>query len=124
MDLYEYAIIKFVPDVERGESINVGLVMMCKKKRWIRAKIHVEQQRVEVIASDIPHGEPSLSLNTFVEVANGNCAHGPMSALEVEERFRWLTAVKSCCLQTSPPHPGLTEDLEKTFNRLFERLVL
>lgn len=122
-DLYEYAVIRYVPDVEREEFLNVGLLMMCKRRRWIRVRVDIDYERILRLHAVHDCGEIESQLATFSATARGDAASGPMGALLVEERFRWLTAVKSASLQTSRPHPGLSDDLDGTFDRLFDRLV-
>ncbi len=123
-NLYEYAVIRYVPRVERGEFVNIGLIMMCKRRRWMRVAVHITPERLAVF--DCPHtlAEIEAQLRTFHVVGSGSAEAGPMGELPVEERFRWLTAVKSACFQTSRPHPGHTDNLEKTFDHLFSELVL
>lgn len=122
--LYEYAIVRYVPDIEREEFINVGLIMVCKRKKWLKVKLSIDQEKLRVYKS--PHNIDDLvrQLSLFSRVGNGDKKSGPIAELAPEERFRWLTAVKSCCLQTSRPHPGLTDNLNDEFDRLFNSLVL
>ncbi len=122
--LYEYAVVRYVPHIEREEFVNIGLIMMCKRRRWIRILCEINPERLAVLRA--PHSCEQIAeqLRLFTGVADGNSGSGPMAALEVEERFRWLTAVKSASLQTSRPHPGLTQDLDEEFKRLFAELVL
>lgn len=121
--LYEYAVIRYLPRVEREEFINVGLIMMCKRSRWIQTRIKVDQQRLQAFAGAMSAVELTVQLKSFALVAAGGCSGGPIGQLEAEERFRWLTAVRSACVQTSRPHPGLCDDLSATFDRLFDELV-
>lgn len=122
-DLYEYAVIRYVPDIEREEFCNVGLLMMCKRRRWLGVRIQVQPERLAALR--VPHSIDDINrqLGTFSATAQGLKQAGTIGQLPVEERFRWLTAVKSSCLQTSRPHPGMTADLEGTFDGLFDRLV-
>lgn len=122
--LYEYAVIRYVPRVEREEFINVGLVMMCKRSRWMRARLAVSPARLAVYDCAHTPGEIEEQLGIFLRLADGDRNAGPMATLPVEERFRWLTAVKSSCIQTSRPHPGTSDDLDITFDRLFDELVM
>lgn len=122
-NLYEYAVLRYVPDIERDEFINVGLLMMCKRRRWIRIEIHLDQTKLEAMGAPHSREEIEHRLATFVSTALGQRSAGPMAELPVEERFRWLTAVKSASLQTSRPHPGLTDDLDASFATIFNRLV-
>ncbi len=121
--LYEYAIIRVMPDVERGELLNIGLIMMCKRRRWLRAEIVIDAKRLAAVAPQADAALLAEQTATFTGVARGLATAGPMAVLPAEERFRWLTAMRSACLRTSPPHPGLTADLDATFERLMDRLV-
>lgn len=122
--LYEYAVVRYVPRIEREEFVNVGLIMMCKRRRWLRVGIHLDSDRLRSIKAVHTEEELKRQLSMFTIVGEGCKEGGPMAAMAAEERFRWLTAVKSSCIQTSRPHPGLTEDLDGTFEDLFAQLVL
>lgn len=121
--IYEYAVIRYVPDIERDERINIGLIMMCKRRRWLRMAVNIDKNRILPIAPDSDLVSLKNQLSGFSGIASGDNAYGPIAQLEPEERFRWLTAVKSACINTSRPHPGLTDDLDTTFNKIFDRLV-
>lgn len=121
--IYEYATIRYIPDVERNECLNIGLIMMCKRCRWIRVAFEVNECRILAIDPDCDTEILKNQLRLFSEIAAGNKSYGPVALLEPEERFRWLTAVKSSCIQTSRPHPGLTQDLDSTFECVFNRMV-
>lgn len=125
MFLYEYAIVQFMPDIERGEFVNIGLVMMCKRRRWIKACFHINAERILAFCPEAELDALKSQILGFERVANGDkTTGGAIAELEPHERFRWLTAVRSACLQTSRPHAGLTPDLESTFAHLFRTLVL
>lgn len=124
MNLYEYAVIRYVPRVEREEFVNVGLVMMCKRRRWMRAQISVDPRKLGVYDCAHTPREIEEQLASFTRLSGVLDKNDPMAGWPVEERFRWLTAVKSSCLQTSRPHPGKAADLEAAFDRLFAELVL
>lgn len=122
LHLYEYAVVRLVPRVEREEFVNVGLVMMCKRRRWLRVALELNEARIRAMAPDFDLDFAAGQLETFRLVCEGR--EWRTCGLEVEERFRWLTAVRSACIATSRPHPGLCEDLDATFERLFRELVL
>lgn len=122
--LYEYSVIRYVPAVERDEFINIGLIMMCKKQKWIRIESFLPQEKIRLFRSELPLDSLDNQLRAFTLIVNADAAGGPIAALPVEERFRWLTAAKSACLQTSRPHPGLTDDLDTTFDLIFREQVL
>lgn len=121
--LYEYSVVRFLPRVEREEFINVGLVMMCKRCRWLRARVHIDEALLSLLAPGCDAAALHNQLDSFTAVAAG-AADSPIASLEAHERFRWLTAVRSACIATSRPHPGLSDDLDATFERLFSELVL
>ncbi|MDE6535302.1 MAG: DUF3037 domain-containing protein [Muribaculaceae bacterium] len=118
--IYEYATVRYVPDIEREEFVNVGLLMMCKRRRWFRSEFLLDESRLRAFdpAVDLPALENQLKMFAADSSA--------LADLPVEERFRWFSAVKSCVIQTSRPHPGLIppeSSPEETFNRLFTALV-
>jgi hypothetical protein len=120
MQLYEYAVVRIVPRIDREEFINVGLIMMCKRSKWLKVQLCPDPQRISAIARGVDTTPMIKQLDIFTQVAGGA---GAFRDMPVEERFRWLTAVKSTCIQTSRPHPGITPDLEATFARLLDELV-
>lgn len=121
--LYEYAVLRYVPRVEREEFVNVGLAMMCKRERWIKVAVKLPVERIAVFPGVLDCEQIARQLESFVKIGQGDKDAGPVAAYSVEERFRWLTAVKSACIQTSRPHPGLCDDLDSTFLNLFNELV-
>lgn len=123
--LYEYAVVRYVPRVEREEFVNVGLIMMCKRRRWLRVVLAPEWNRIDAIAAGpVDRDDVSRQLSAFDIIGNARDRANPIAALEAEERFRWLTAVRSACIQTSRPHPGICDDLDATFDRILAELVL
>lgn len=122
--LYEYAVVQFMPSIERGEFVNIGLIMMCKKRRWIQCRFLVNRNRIAAFCPEVDFETLVTQITGFQRVVDGDTAQGgAIAALETHERFRWLTAVRSACLQTSRPHVGLTDHLDDTFNNLFRTLV-
>lgn len=124
MLLYEFAIIRFVPKVEREEFINVGLLLFCKQKRQLLAEVYLDKNKVGLFSTEVCLEELKGHLDSFVLIAKALPNSGVIGQMEVSERFRWLAAVKSSCIQVSRPHPGQTEDLEDEFKRLFSQLIL
>lgn len=123
LNKYEYAVVRYVPRVEREEFVNVGLAMMCKRRRWIKVGILIPEGKLFAMSPDTNKDILARQLQAFVDIAEGKRGAGPVAQYSVEERFRWISAVKSSVIQTSRPHPGVCEDLEATFTRLFEELV-
>ena len=120
---YEYAIVRVVPAVEREEFINAGVILFCKKRKFIRMKYRLYQDKILVMRPDAEMEEIHKNLEAFRIIAEGEKEGGPIASLEPAERFRWLSAVRSASIQTSRPHTGLSDDLEKTFNTLFDEMV-
>ena len=121
--IYEYAVIRLVPKVEREEFFNIGLIMFSKREKYIRFEFHLCTEKFQSMKSKLEFDSISQNLANFKYVASGEKEGGPIALLEIPERFRWLTAVRSSVIQTSRPHPGKTKDLDGTFERLFEELV-
>lgn len=121
--IYEYAVIRLVPKVEREEFFNIGLVLFSKKEKFIRMEYYLCPDKFKLMHSKLDYEDIIQNLESFQKIANGDKNGGPIAQLEVPERFRWLTAVRSSVVQTSRPHPGKSKDLENTFGKLFEELV-
>lgn len=122
--LYEYATIRILPRVEREEFLNVGIILFSKREKFLKVLYKLDEQRLRCLCEDFDLEEIRKNLESFEKIALGSENGGPISQLEIPERFRWLTAVRSSVIQTSRPHPGLCIDLNKTTYRLFEDMVL
>ncbi|MBO9694371.1 DUF3037 domain-containing protein [Chryseobacterium sp.] len=121
--IYEYAVIRLVPKVEREEFFNIGLVMFSKKEKFIRVEFYLCPDKFKLMHSKLDYDDIIHNLESFQKIANGDKDGGPIALLDIPERFRWLTAVRSAVVQTSRPHPGKSKDLDTTFGKLFEELV-
>lgn len=122
--LYEYAVIRVVPRVEREEFLNIGIILFCKKAKFIKAGFYFTNHKVHSLSPDFDVEQLYKNLISFQKIANGDKDGGPIAEMDIASRFRWLTAIRSSAIQTSRPHPGMCEDLDKTFERLHEELVL
>lgn len=122
--LYEYAVIRVVPLVEREEFLNAGIILFCKRENFIRVHISVNENKLRCFSLDLDTDLVKLNLASFTKIADGDPRGGSIATMDLPSRFRWLTAVRSSVIQTSRPHPGLCDDLELTAQRLFEELVL
>ena len=122
--LYEYAVIRAVPRVEREEFINVGIILFCKREKYIRVQVKINNDRLKFFTGELDADQLLKNLDGFEKIARGEKSCGPIAQMDIAERFRWLTAVKSSSIQTSKPHPGICKDLDETFERLFGELVL
>lgn len=122
---YDYAIVRVVPRVERGEFINAGAIVFCRSRRFLGAKIELNRSRLLAVWPDIDLEEVQRHLDLIPLVCTGGKAAGPIGQLSQAERFHWLVAPRSTIIQTSPAHSGLCtepqatlEDLMNTFVRL------
>ncbi len=122
--LYEYAVIRIVPRVEREEFLNVGVILYCRDQKFLNARYHLNEKRIRHFCDQIEIEEVEEYLKTFERICRGEMNAGPIAKLPIAERFRWLTATRSTIVQTSKVHPGLTKDAEETLNKLLGRLVL
>lgn len=118
--LYEYAVIRVVPRVEREEFLNVGVVVFCKKQGYLRARLATDLSRIRVFVPHIDLEEVVCYLNAFVHIAAGIPGSSPIGTLDAPSRFRWLTAVRSTVVQTSRLHPGFCPDLDSEIERLLQ----
>ena len=123
-NLYEYAVIRVVPRVEREEFLNVGIILFCKKAKFIKMLYTVNETKLALFSDDFDVEQLQLNLESFQKIAHGGKAGGPIGEFDIPSRFRWLTAIRSSAIQTSRPHCGFADDLEQTAQRLFEELVL
>ena len=122
--LYEYAVIRVVPRVEREEFLNVGIILFCKRAKFIKMLYAIDQSKMQLFSSELDLEQLQLNMESFQKIAHGAKNGGPIAQFELSERFRWLTALRSSAIQTSRPHSGFSTDLEQTAQRLFEEMVL
>ena len=122
--LYEYAVIRVVPRVDREEFLNVGVVLFCKKSKFIKMRFAVNEEKLSLFGNDLDLDQLRLNLIAFEKISLGIKEGGPIAQFDVPERFRWLTAIRSSVIQTSRPHPGMSANIDETFDRLFVDLVL
>ena len=126
--LFEYAVIRVVPRVEREEFLNVGVILFCSKQKFLKALCKLEEKKIAALygsSVDEPEIEDiKENLNSFGKIAEGGKDAGPIGRLDMPSRFRWLTATRSTVLQTSKVHPGFCEDPQQTLGRLFNQLVV
>ncbi|MFZ9857443.1 MAG: DUF3037 domain-containing protein [Roseiflexaceae bacterium] len=121
---YDYAIIRLTPRLERGESINVGVVLYCRTKRFLAAPTHLDTVRVHALDATCDLSVIRDQLALFSAVARGDHDAGPIATLPQPERFHWLVAPRSTIIYAAPVHCGLTEDPQHLLDRLMFQLVL
>lgn len=121
--LYEYAVIRVLPRVEREEFLNVGIILFCKKDKFLKVLYKLDEKKLRCLG-DFDLDQIQKNLESFEKICVGASDGGPIAQLDTASRFRWLTAVRSSVIQTSRPHPGFSNGLENTIQRLFEDMVL
>lgn len=122
--LYEYAVVRIVPRVEREEFLNVGVILYCPKKGFLKVRYQLDEARLKAFSCNLEVSELKEYLQTLERICIGGKNGGPIGVLPIASRFRWLTATRSTIIQTSKIHPGFCIDPEETLNRLYNQLVL
>jgi hypothetical protein len=122
--LFEYAVIRVVPQVEREEFLNVGVILFCSKQKFLQAMFDVNEARLKAFCNTLDLQELSEHIRSFERICAGGPQGGPIGMLPMAERFRWLTATRSTIVQTSKVHPGLCTDAHQMLTRLYAQLVL
>lgn len=120
---FQYAVLRVVPRVERGERLNAGVVLFCRTRDFLAARVALDEGALEALAPGCDPAGVRLHLDALVRVAAGAPDGGPIAALEGSERFHWLTAPSSTVIQPSEIHTGLTADPQAELGRLFAELV-
>jgi hypothetical protein len=122
-ETFQYAVLRVVPRVERGEALNAGVVLFSRRHGFLAARTELDEAALAALAPECDAAEVRAHLQTLEGVAAGDPAGGPIAGLEASERFHWLTAPASTMVQPSPVHTGLTSDPEAELEHLFLRLV-
>jgi len=122
--LFEYAVIRVVPRVDREEFLNVGVVLYCPRQKYLELIYTLDPGRLQGFAPGLDIEELEGHLHAFAEVVRGGTAGGPIGQLDAASRFRWLTAQRSTILQTSRVHPGFCSEPAEALKRLHATLVL
>lgn len=121
---FEYAVIRVVPQVEREEFLNVGIVLFAKSKRFLQMHYHIDQQRLQAFSNKLNIDEVIAYLQAFERICKAAPGSGPIGKLDTASRFRWLTATRSTVVQSSKIHPGLCSQPEESLQKLYKQLVL
>ena len=116
--LFEYAVIRIVPKVEREEFINVGVILYCGPLKFLQTKITLNKERIKVLCKEVECEELEEYIHSFERISAGGKDSGPIGMLTPAERFRWLTATRSTIVQTSKVHPGITQNPQEMLDRL------
>jgi hypothetical protein len=121
---FQYAIVRVVPRVERGEFLNAGVIVHSRPHRFLGARVRLDESRLRALAPDADPATILPHLEAIERIAVGDPAGGPIARLEQAERFHWLVAPSSTVIQTSEVHTGICDDPAAELEHLFERLVL
>jgi hypothetical protein len=121
--LFEYAVIRVIPRVEREEFLNVGVILYCSAQDFLQTAFELNDDRLSAFASDLKVSEIEGHLLAFKQICEGGPKAGTIGQLPLGERFRWLTAPRSTVVQTSPVHTGLCSDARETLADLLTKLV-
>ena len=120
---YEYAVIRVVPRVEREEFLNIGLIMYSKRDNYLNVRYNVDKNKLSLFSSELDVDTLCEYLSAIDKVCSGSNDGGAIANFDLAARFRWLTAVRSASLQTSVARSGFTDNLETTFETLYQELV-
>jgi hypothetical protein len=121
--LFEYAIIRVVPRVEREEFLNVGVILYCAEENFLKTKCELNKEKLSMLCDDLDFDDLEKRLCAFEQVCKGTEEGGPIGKFPIASRFRWLTAARSTIVQTSPVHPGLSNNAQETLDKLYRELV-
>jgi hypothetical protein len=121
--LFEYAVLRVVPHVEREEFINAGIILYCPAQAFLKTIFQLDTTRIHALCDKVDMEELHGYFLSFEKICAGGTTAGPIGKLPIAERFRWLTAARSTVLQTSPVHPGLCQDANEMLIRLYNQLV-
>ncbi|HEX7692333.1 MAG TPA: DUF3037 domain-containing protein [Sediminibacterium sp.] len=122
--LFEYAVIRIVPRVEREEFLNVGVILYCRNQQFLQLLYAIDEKKLSLFSESIDMDDLRERLCSFRKICEGSPDGGPIARLDMASRFRWITAYRSTVLQTSKVHPGLCVDAGETLQKLYEQLVL
>ena len=120
---FQYALLRVVPDIARGERLNVGVILLCRTKRYLGARVALDATRLAAVAPGLSPADVEPHLDAVVRIAAGDPEAGPIARLTLAERFHWLVAPASTILQASESHTGLCHDPATELDHLFDRLV-
>ena len=118
-----YALLRIVPSLERGEALNAGIVLYCRRAKFLAMRWQIPDAALKALAPDLDLEPVRANLTALERIAAGDESAGPVAAQEPSERFHWLVAPASTTLQPGPVHTGLTGNPEETLARLFSDLI-
>jgi hypothetical protein len=120
---FDYAVIRVVPRVERAEFVNAGVILFGRTKKFLDARVSLDESRLRALHPAIDMDEVHRHLDSICKICKGEGNSGPIGELPIHERWHWLVAPRSTIIQVSEVHSGLSIDLAKTLESLFMKLV-
>ena len=120
---FAYAVLRVVPDIEREEFVNAGLVLFCRSLQYLNARSTLDAEGLASLRPDADLEALRAQLTLVERIAAGDVASGPLAGMSQSERFHWLTTPRSTAVQPGPTHGGMTDDPAATFDHLFTTLV-
>jgi hypothetical protein len=120
---FQYTILRLVPRIERGECVNVGVVLFCRQNAFLGARIHLDQERIRALAPQLELDEVRPHLEAIEAVLAGDPTAGELARLSPSDRFGWVAARSSTVIQASEVHTGMTDDPAGTLEHLYAQLV-
>jgi hypothetical protein len=120
---FQYTILRVVPRIERGECMNVGVVLFCRQRQFLAARIELDEARLAALAPGLDPADVRPHLEAIAAVVLGEAGGGALARMPASERFGWVAAPSSTLIQPSEVHTGLTDDPERTLEHLFSSLV-
>lgn len=122
--VFEYAVIRVMPRVEREEFINVGVILYCSKQKFLQVLFNLDEIKLHIFFADLDIPELQAHLKSFERICTAAQHSGAIGKLDQASRFRWLTATRSTVIQSSKVHPGLCADAAETLSQLYQQLIL
>lgn len=120
---YEYALLRLVPDLERGECLNIAVIVFCARADFLASRGELDPARFAPLAPGLDVSTVQSHLDAMSSICRGESCGGPIASFPIRERFHWLVHPRSTILQTSAVHAGVCDDLDTTLDALFTRLV-
>jgi hypothetical protein len=120
---FSYAVLRVVPDIEREEFVNAGLVLFCRSRRYLRARTSLDVDRLRALRPNADATALLAQLALVEQIAAGKVESGPLAEMSQSERFHWLTTPRSTVVQPGPIHGGMADDPDATFEHLYTTLI-
>ena len=120
---FDYAVVRVVPRVERGEFINAGVIVSCPSKKYLKARVELDVERLAALDPRVDRETVERHLAAILRICEGGAEAGPIGLLPQRARFHWLVAPRSTIIQTSPVHTGFCDDCDTMLEHLFRTMV-